>query len=105
VKNVIAHVEDKCTQMANGSGGWNNMLQMSAGQMFECSLIVHFYDSNGAEYRIYMGPNWEPETTYTKVTCNFGCERQFGMRRLVYRSYCGERGDWSSRLFQQAQHS
>jgi len=69
-KNVIAHVEDKCTQIANGSGGWNNMLQMSPGQTFQCPLIVHFYDSNGADYRIYMGPNWEPETTYAQVTCN-----------------------------------
>jgi len=70
IKNVIAHVEDKCTQIANGSGGWNNMLQMTAGQTFLCPLIVHFYDSNGAEYRIYMGPNWEPETTYVQITCN-----------------------------------
>lgn len=70
MKNVIAHVEDKCTQIPNGSGGWNNMLQMAVGQTLQCPLIVHFYDSNGAEYRIYMGPNWEPETTYMQVTCN-----------------------------------
>ena len=70
LKSVIAHVEDKCTQLANGSGGFNNMLQMAASQTFQCPLIVHFFDSNGAEYRIYMGPNWEPETTYVQVTCN-----------------------------------
>ena len=70
MKHVIAHVEDKCTQMANTIGGWNNMLQMTSGQTFQCPLIIHFYDTNGAEYRIYMGPNWEPETTYVQVTCN-----------------------------------
>lgn len=70
LKDVIAHVEDKCTQLANGSGGFNNMVQMTAGQTFQCPLIVHFFDSNGAEYRIYMGPNWEPESTYVLVTCN-----------------------------------
>jgi hypothetical protein len=70
IKNVITHVEDKCSQIANGSGGWNNMLQMSPGQTFQCPLIVHFFDSNGAEYRIYMGPNWEPETSFVQVTCN-----------------------------------
>jgi hypothetical protein len=46
------------------------MLQMATGQAFQCPLIVHFYDSNGNEYRIYMGPNWEPETTFMQVTCN-----------------------------------
>ena len=46
------------------------MMQMSAGQTFQCPLIVHFFDSNGAEYRIYMGPNWEPETTFVQVNCN-----------------------------------
>src|SRR5512146_2754554 len=46
IKDVIAHVEDKCTQIANSNGGWNNMLQMTAGQTFQCPLIVHFYDSN-----------------------------------------------------------
>lgn len=70
LKDVIAHVEDKCTQIANSSGGWNNMLQMTGGQTFLCPMIVHFYDTNGAEYRIYMGPNWEPESTYVQVTCN-----------------------------------
>lgn len=70
IKRVIAHIEDKCTQIANATGGWNNMLQMGAGQSLQCPLIVHFYDSNAAEYRIYMGPNWEPETTYVQVTCN-----------------------------------
>jgi hypothetical protein len=70
IKRVIAHIEDKCTQIANATGAWNNMLQMGAGQSLQCPLIVHFYDSNAAEYRIYMGPNWEPETTYVQVTCN-----------------------------------
>ena len=81
VKNVIAHVEDKCTQIPNGSGSYNNMLLMTTGQTFECPLIVHFFDSNGNEYRIYMGPNWEPETTYVQVTCNTvasdGCDDWF----------------------------
>jgi len=70
IKNVIAHVEDKCTQISNGNGGWNNMYQMTAKQVFQCPLITHFFDSNGFEYRIYSGPNWEPETTYVQVTCN-----------------------------------
>ena len=70
IKNVIAHVEVKCTQMSNGSGGWNNMYQMTINQTFQCPLITHFYDSNGYEYRIYSGPNWEPETTFAQVTCN-----------------------------------
>ena len=99
IKNVIAHIEDKCTQLANGSGGFNNMLQMTVNQTFQCPLIVHFFDSNGAEYRIYMGPNWEPESTYVQVTCNSvasdnsGCDDWFidpvspggeSIGRLVY---------------------
>jgi hypothetical protein len=64
IKNVRAHIEDKCTQISN------NMITMSANQTFLCPLIVHFFDSNGAEYRIYMGPNWEPETAFVQVTCN-----------------------------------
>ena len=43
---------------------------MTPAQTFQCPLIVHFFDSNGAEYRIYMGPNWESESTYVQVTCN-----------------------------------
>jgi hypothetical protein len=70
IKNVNAHVKDKCTNQPNGSGGWNNMYQMKSGQTMQCDLIVHFFDSNGAEYRIYMGPDWESETTFTQVTCN-----------------------------------
>jgi hypothetical protein len=70
IASVIAHVEDKCSQIANSSGGYNNMLQMSVGQTFQCPLIVHFFDSNSNEYRIYMGPNWEPESNYVQVTCN-----------------------------------
>jgi hypothetical protein len=64
IKNVRAHVEDKCTQISN------DMITMSVNQTFLCPLITHFFDSNGAEYRIYMGPNWEPETTFVQVTCN-----------------------------------
>jgi hypothetical protein len=64
IKNVRAHIEDKCTQISN------DMITMSANQTFQCPLITHFFDSNGAEYRIYMGPNWEPETTFVQVTCN-----------------------------------
>jgi hypothetical protein len=118
MKDVIAHVEDKCTQIANGSGGWNNMLQMAAGQTLQCPLIVHFYDTNAAEYRIYMGPNWEPESTYIQVTCNSvaannsGCDDWFidpipvngipgqAVGRLVYfakRSTINE-GDYYFRL-------
>jgi len=63
-KNVTAHIEDKCTQI------FNDMITMSANQTFQCTLITHFFDGNGAEYRIYMGPNWEPETTFAQVTCN-----------------------------------
>ena len=114
-KHVIAHVEDKCTQLANGSGGFNNMVQMTAGQTFQCPLIVHFFDSNGADYRIYMGPNWEPESTYVLVTCNSvasdnsGCNDWFidpapvsgqAIGRLVYfakRSTINE-GDYYFRL-------
>jgi hypothetical protein len=70
IKNVNGHVEVKCTQMSNGSGGWNNMYQMKVGQTVQCPLIVHFFDSNGNEYRIYMGPNWEPATTFAQVMCN-----------------------------------
>jgi len=64
IKNVSAHIEDKCTQI------FNDMITMAANQTFQCPLITHFFDSNGAEYRIYMGPNWEPETTFAQVTCN-----------------------------------
>jgi len=64
IQNVRAHIEDKCTQI------FLDMITMSANQKFQCPLIVHFFDSNGAEYRIYMGPNWEPGTTYAQVTCN-----------------------------------
>jgi hypothetical protein len=70
IKNVIAHVEDKCTQMLDPSGAALNMLHMAKGQIFNCPLILHFYDSNGYEYRIYMGPNWEPETGFAQVACN-----------------------------------
>lgn len=69
VASVIAHVEDKCSQIANGNG-YNNMLQMRIGQSFQCPLIVHFFASNNGEYRIYMGPNWEPESTFVQITCN-----------------------------------
>ena len=64
INNVRAHIEDKCTQI------FNDMITMTTNQTFQCPLIIHFFDSNGAEYRIYMGPNWEPETTYAQVTCN-----------------------------------
>jgi hypothetical protein len=69
VANVIAHVEDKCSQIAN-SNGYNNMLQMKSSQSFQCPLILHFYANNNSEYRIYMGPNWEPESTFVQITCN-----------------------------------
>jgi hypothetical protein len=67
-KNVIAHIEDKCTAFSY------SMIRMSAGQTFLCPAIVHFFDANGNEYRIYMAPNWTqpatPETSYVQVTCN-----------------------------------
>jgi hypothetical protein len=67
-KNVIAHVEDKCTMFGL------SMILMSPGQHFQCPAIVHFFDTNGNEFRIYMAPNWTqpptPETTYVQVTCN-----------------------------------
>ena len=67
-KDVIAHIEDKCTAFSD------SMIRMSAGQMFLCPAIVHFFDSNGNEYRIIMAPNWTqpatPETSYVQVTCN-----------------------------------
>src|SRR5207302_10894006 len=44
VKNVTAHIEDKCTQI------FNDMITMSTNQTFQCPLITHFFDSNGAEY-------------------------------------------------------
>jgi len=43
---------------------------MTTHQNFQCPLITHFYDSNEFEYRIYSGPNWEPETTFAQVTCH-----------------------------------
>ncbi len=70
IKAVAAHLEDKCTQMLDTSGTALNMLHMAVGQTFNCPLIVHFYDTSRYEYRIYMGPNWEPETQFAQVTCN-----------------------------------
>jgi hypothetical protein len=68
IDNVVAHIEDKCTQISY------DMLTMTAGQTFPCPAIVHFFSNNGAEYRIYMAPNWTqpatPETTFVQVTCN-----------------------------------
>jgi hypothetical protein len=68
IKDVIAHIEDKCTAFSY------SMIRMSSGQTFLCPAIVHFFDSNGNEYRIYMAPNWTqpatPETSYVQVTCN-----------------------------------
>jgi hypothetical protein len=68
VKDVIAHIEDKCTAFSL------SMIRMTSGQAFQCPAIVHFFDSNGNEYRIYMAPNWTqpatPETSYVQVTCN-----------------------------------
>jgi len=66
--NVIAHIEDKCTAFAL------SMLRMTSSQGFQCPAVVHFFDSNGNEFRIYMAPNSTqpatPETTYVQVTCN-----------------------------------
>ena len=68
MKSVIAHIEDKCTMISY------SMIRMSVGQKFPCPVIVHFFDSNGNEFRIYMAPNWTqpptPETTFVQVTCN-----------------------------------
>src|SRR6478609_12148378 len=41
IKNVTAHIEDKCTQINN------SMISMSVSQTFQCPLITHFFDSNG----------------------------------------------------------
>jgi hypothetical protein len=67
-KIVTAHVEDKCTAISY------DMIKMSAGQSVPCPAIVHFFDSNSYEYRIYFAPDWTqpatPETTFIEVTCN-----------------------------------
>ena len=51
-----------------------SMIRMSAGQTFPCPAIVHFFNTNGDEFRIYFAPNWTqpptPETTFVEVTCN-----------------------------------
>src|SRR5215831_4563850 len=64
-KNVIAHIEDKCTMISN------SLIKMSVGQVFPCPAIVHFIDTAGYEYRIYWAPNWTqpptPETTFIQV--------------------------------------
>jgi hypothetical protein len=78
-KNVTAHIEDKCTAFAY------SMLRMSVGQKFLCPAVVHFYDSNGNEFRIYLAPNSTqpatPETSYVQVSCNVvasdGCDDWF----------------------------
>jgi hypothetical protein len=66
--NVIAHIEDKCTALSY------SMILMSAGQTLPCPAVVHFFDTTGYEYRIYMAPNSTqpatPETTFVQVTCN-----------------------------------
>ena len=64
IKNVIAHIEDKCT-MFNYS-----ILRMSAGQTLLCPAVVHFYDSNGNDFHIYLASNVYPETNYVQVSCN-----------------------------------
>ncbi len=64
IKKVTAHIEDKCTQLGY------SMILMTKGKTLQCPVIVHFFDSNGDEFRIYMGPNWEPESTFAQVTCN-----------------------------------
>ena len=68
VKNVIAHIEDKCTALGL------SMLKMAAGQKFQCPAVVHFFDSNGNEFRIYMIPISTqpptPETSNVQVSCN-----------------------------------
>ena len=56
-KTVIAHIEDKCTMISY------SLIKMTAGQSFPCPAIVHFYDSNAYEYRIYFAPNWTQPPT------------------------------------------
>ena len=67
-RSVIAHIEDKCTMISY------SMIRIIAGQTLPCPAGVHFFNSNGDEYRIYMAPNWTqpptPETTFVQVTCN-----------------------------------
>ena len=48
-KFVTAHIEDKCTMISY------SMITMSAGQTLPCPAIVHFFDTTGYEYRIYLG--------------------------------------------------
>ena len=68
INSVNAHIEDKCTAISY------DMITMSAGQSFPCPAIVHFFNTDGNEYRIYMAPDWTqpatPETTFVEVTCN-----------------------------------
>jgi len=68
IKDVSAHIEDECTLVGK------DMITMQKTSTLQCGLIVHFFDSTGAEYRIYMVPIWTdpatPETTYEQVTCN-----------------------------------
>src|SRR5439155_842615 len=56
-RNVIAHLEDKCTMFGF------SMILMSASQYFQCPAIVHFFNTNGDEFRIYMAPNWTQPAT------------------------------------------
>ena len=67
-KIVTAHIEDKCTAISY------SMINMVAGQSLPCPAIVHFFDSNSYDYRIYFAPDWTqpatPETTFIEVTCN-----------------------------------
>ena len=100
-KNVIAHIEDKCTAFAL------SMLRMTSSQAFQCPAVVHFFDSNGNEFRIYMAPDSTqpatPETTYVQVTCNAvaadnsGCNDWFiDPSRLVATKWASDswRGNW-----------
>ena len=65
---VVGHIEDKCTMISY------NMISMIAGQKFPCPAVVHFFNTNGDEFRIYFAPNWTqpptPETAFVQVTCN-----------------------------------
>src|SRR5215470_9096753 len=45
---VVGHIEDTCTMISR------SLISMTPGQQFPCPAIVHFFNTNGDEFRIYM---------------------------------------------------
>ena len=73
------HLEDVCTEIPNGSGSFNDMLLMAAGQVENCFAYLRFDPLNSKPttfYRFEMTGNSglnganDPETTQLIVTCN-----------------------------------